>query len=208
VTRTFGALMRQRRQDRGLSLRELARLANYGKSYLFDLEHGRRQPHAEVAARLDELLGAAGELAATAEREITVQNSASGAQALRVAVAVVLKANSVLLVRRRQSVGVLSWQFPAGVVKPEDDPADIAVVETLAETGVACAVRASLGSRLHPVTAVFCHYYLCAYLAGDATNRDQAENAAVMWLERERLSEVIPTDHLFDKVRAAIGRDE
>ncbi|MEV1289040.1 helix-turn-helix transcriptional regulator [Micromonospora sp. NPDC049679] len=59
----FGDTLRRLRNDRALSLRELARQAIYGKSYLHDLETGLKQPTAETAKRLDEALQATGELA-------------------------------------------------------------------------------------------------------------------------------------------------
>jgi hypothetical protein len=87
---------------------------------------------------------------------------ASGVATLTVAVAVVVAEDDVLIVCRRDAdPSGIEWQFPAGVVKPGASAATIAVRETLAETGVHCAVRASLGSRVHPLSNVYCEYYLC-----------------------------------------------
>lgn len=58
----FAETLRRLRAERGLSLRELARRAVHGKSYLQELETGAKQPGAEVAARLDDALDAGGEL--------------------------------------------------------------------------------------------------------------------------------------------------
>jgi len=46
------------------------------------------------------------------------------------------------------------------VVKPGVPPATAAVRETLAETGVHCTVLRPLGSRIHPITGVDCHYLI------------------------------------------------
>jgi transcriptional regulator with XRE-family HTH domain len=73
----FAATLRALRSERGLSLRDLARLAIYGKSYLHDLETGRKQPTAAVAERLDEVLSAGGRL----ERMVHVSGSAPIADA-------------------------------------------------------------------------------------------------------------------------------
>jgi len=62
----FPYRLRELRQQRGLSLRELAKRVFYGKSYLHELETGDASPRVDVAARLDEVLGAAGELARVA----------------------------------------------------------------------------------------------------------------------------------------------
>lgn len=60
----FPARLRELRQQRGLSLRDLAARTHHGKSYLCDLERGRRTPSADVAKRLDDALGAEGALMA------------------------------------------------------------------------------------------------------------------------------------------------
>jgi transcriptional regulator with XRE-family HTH domain len=62
----FADLMRRLRAERGLSLRELARLTIHGKSYLHELETGSKSPTPQVAHRIDEALDAGGELVALA----------------------------------------------------------------------------------------------------------------------------------------------
>lgn len=58
----FSLRLRQLREARGMSLRDLARLTYFGKSTLSELENGRRAPSNETAARLDRALEASGEL--------------------------------------------------------------------------------------------------------------------------------------------------
>ncbi|GAB1641061.1 hypothetical protein KRMM14A1259_14840 [Krasilnikovia sp. MM14-A1259] len=55
---SFGARLRLLRQRRGLSVRDLATLSHHGKSYVHDLETGRRVPNLAVARRLDAALDA------------------------------------------------------------------------------------------------------------------------------------------------------
>ncbi len=130
------------------------------------------------------------------------------AQPLTVSVAIVTRASEVLLVCRRDDQGSgLAWQFPAGVVKPGSDPATVAVRETLAETGVHCAVTKQLGRRLHPLTGVYCNYFHCEYLAGDADNRDVVENASVMWVQRNDVTRFIPEDRIYDPVLRKLLED-
>lgn len=202
----FAAALRCRREEKGLSLRQLAALVHFGKSYLSDLEHGHRVPHSETAARLDDVLGAQGELTRLAEQAAPTPRPA--AQVLRVAIAVVLDGPSVLLVRRRDRFAGLSWQFPAGIVKPGAAPVDVAVEEVLAETGVVCAVRQRMGSRIHPVTAVHCDYLVCDYLSGEAVNRDPVENSAVVWLTRRHVLSVIPEEQLYLAVLDLMREDD
>lgn len=129
-------------------------------------------------------------------------------QVLTVAIAVVRRGIEVLLVCRREESGAGSWQFPAGVVKPQADPAAVAVAETLTETGVHCIVARYLGTRLHPVTRVDCRYYLCDHLAGEPVNGDPVENAAVTWAPSAEIHRFIPRGMIFEPVVRALEDGE
>lgn len=134
---------------------------------------------------------------------LTRPPAAVTAQALRVAIAVVVRGTDVLLVCRRGDASI-SWQFPAGVVKPGAAPEAVTVQEAHAETGVHCAVRQHLGSRLHPVTGVMADYYLCDHLTGDASNLDVIENAAVQWVPIREVPRFIPPDRIYPPVLHAL----
>lgn len=125
------------------------------------------------------------------------------AQALRVAIAVVLRGDDILLVCRRGD-GDLRWQFPAGMVKPGASPETVAVQETHGETGVHCTVREKLGERVHPVTGVVACYYLADHLAGEAANLDPLENVDVTWVPRPALTRFIPQDQIFPPILSAL----
>jgi 8-oxo-dGTP pyrophosphatase MutT (NUDIX family)/DNA-binding transcriptional regulator YiaG len=138
-------------------------------------------------------------------RPITIEAGAATGHALTVAIAVVVKASEVLIVQRRDNDGPgISWQFPAGVVKPGSSPDTVAVRETLAETGIHCRVVRNLGSRLHPLTEVHCDYLLCEYLTGEPENLDPAENVSVIWAATELLTRFIPTDRIFPPILEAL----
>jgi 8-oxo-dGTP diphosphatase len=126
------------------------------------------------------------------------------AQALRVAIAIVTREDEVLLVCRRGS-DALTWQFPAGVVKPGASPAVVAVEETHAETGIRCTVREQLGSRVHPITGVVAEYLACEYLLGEVANRDPIENAEVAWVPRSQLTRFIPEQSIFPPILEALA---
>lgn len=64
VNETFGQALRRLRGSR--SVRDVAQLAKCGKSYVSDLEHGKRHPTPQLAAALDQALAAGGELVALA----------------------------------------------------------------------------------------------------------------------------------------------
>jgi len=59
----FPATLRRLREERGLSLRDLARLAYRSKSHLHEFETGAKKPSHGVARQLDEILRAGGQLA-------------------------------------------------------------------------------------------------------------------------------------------------
>jgi 8-oxo-dGTP diphosphatase len=162
------------------------------------------EPRTEIQAALDTVYEGAPD---SVQRRFSLLARPGGgtteAQALRVAIAIVLRGDDVLLVCRRGD-GELRWQFPAGMVKPGVDPATVAVQETHGETGVHCAVREQLGERVHPVTGVVASYYLADHLAGEAANRDPLENVDVAWAPRSALTRFIPADQIFPPILNAL----
>jgi ADP-ribose pyrophosphatase YjhB (NUDIX family) len=126
-------------------------------------------------------------------------------QLLSVAIAVVVHDQDVLLVCRRDNSEGIRWGFPTEIIKPGRDPAHVAVTETLAETGVHCAVRSALGTRLHPKTCALCASFLCDHLAGTPDNRDPVENLAAMWAPTARLADFVALDALYPPILDALG---
>jgi 8-oxo-dGTP diphosphatase len=132
--------------------------------------------------------------------------AAGTAVALTVAIAVVVTDPDVLLVCRREvDPSGITWQFPAGIVKPRASASIVAVRETLAETGVHCVIRSELGSRVHPLTGVDCRYFLCDYLAGDVENRDASENVDAIWAPKQNITRFIPAERVFPPILHALG---
>jgi 8-oxo-dGTP diphosphatase len=166
---------------------------------------GDRAPRPHAQRLLDQLLAQASteEQARFLELRGATPDSSPTASGLHAALALVVKPGHVLLVRRRSDTA-LAWQFPAGVVKPEGSADDVAVNETLAETGVDCAVRRRVGSRIHPKTGVYCVYLLCDYLAGDPVNRDPVENVSVRWVPIGDLPSFIPDNMIYPPALQAI----
>jgi len=194
-----------------------AALRHTNESFAHALGIGKRtvaEWHAEPAlvprTEVQQILDTALRLASGEDRErfaklLAAREPAGGARALTVAVAVVRREDSVLLVRRRsEPSSALLWQFPAGVVKPGSDAAVVAVAETLNETGVNAKVVQDLGSRVHPATGVVCRYLLCEYLAGEARNADTLENLAVEWVPVANLARFIPLPDVFPPVLRAL----
>lgn len=163
------------------------------------------EPRTEIQAALDTVYeGASESVQRRFSRLARPGGGTAEAQALRVAIAVVLKGDDVLLVCRRGSDS-LTWQFVGGVVKPGASAAVVAVEETHSETGVRCSVREHLGSRLHPTTGVIAEYHLCDYLMGEASNRDPIENADTAWVPRSALTRFIPEQSIFPPILEALA---
>jgi transcriptional regulator with XRE-family HTH domain len=73
---TFADLLRAARDGRGWSLRTLAEAIHFSRSYVGNIEQGRKFPVRDFAERADEALGARGELLAAWERENADQEEA------------------------------------------------------------------------------------------------------------------------------------
>lgn len=162
------------------------------------------QPRPEMQQILDTAYERAGDAVRRRFGILIAPPVEAQAQALRVAIAVVRRGDEVLLVCRRGDDS-LSWQFPAGMVKPGASPAVVAVEETHAETGIRCTVREHLGSRVHPVTGVLVDYHACDYLMGEAANRDQLENVEVAWVPIGALTRFIPEDRIYPPILEALA---
>ncbi|MFG1918671.1 multiprotein-bridging factor 1 family protein [Micromonospora sp. NPDC048898] len=76
----FPTELTRRRTERDLSLRDLARLGHYSKSFLHDLESGRTRPTSDVARQLDAALEAGGALAAMVVDPPAVTTADDGAR--------------------------------------------------------------------------------------------------------------------------------
>jgi 8-oxo-dGTP pyrophosphatase MutT (NUDIX family) len=126
--------------------------------------------------------------------------SGEGSESLRVSIAILVRGECLLLVRRRESYRGLSWQFPAGVIKPGQADREVVVGETYAETGVHCQVRNKLGKRVHPITSVICEYYYCEYVSGEPNNRDPVENSTVSWVNYRKIHRLIPMYQIYEPV--------
>ena len=116
------------------------------------------------------------------EKEAPSEPSYPATEGLSAVVGIIQRGKQVLMVQRMQRIRDLSWQFPAGVVKPGIDPRDKLEREVLQETGVRCKAERFLGARVHEDTRVLCQYFHCSYLGGEASNLDPGENAQVAWV--------------------------
>lgn len=136
---------------------------------------------------------------ASGSRSASECPAAVEAQALRVAIAVVVRGDEVLLVCRRGSDS-LAWQFPAGAIEAGESPEQAAVRETLEETGLKVKAASLIGQRVHPKTGREMSYTACSVIGGEAHVADADELDAVAWVRLEEIPKYVPYG-LFEPVQ-------
>ena len=198
----FGRFFKIVRADLRLTQEQFGHLVGLAQSRVCKIENGVRLRDIESVARVASVLDTPPSLLGFAADE----RVAARGHWLVVAIAVVLTDSDVLMVRRRESdPSGIAWQFPAGIVKPGESADSVAVRETLTETGVHCAVRSPLGSRVHPVSGVECDYFLCDYLAGSVENRDVLENVDALWVPKHDVTRLVPADRIFEPIMRTLA---
>ena len=115
--------------------------------------------------------------------------------------AIVVDDGRVLVVRRRVREGDLSWQFPAGELKPGESFDAAAVRETREEVGLTVKATQLLGERVHPATGRQMIYVACETVSGTAAVVDQEELDAIAWCTQSELAVRVP-HALFPAVQA------
>lgn len=137
---------------------------------------------------------------------------------IKIAIAIVLNENNeVLLIRKRKprvlpSGDVLTWSFPGGKPKDDENGYETAIRETLEETGYSIAVTEAdkLGARTHPQdTNIFIEYWageVLEYTPTLFTAHEEIEEVA--WVPVEKMGEVIKLvifEGILDYIEAKTG---
>ena len=133
------------------------------------------------------------------ERRTAADENIHPGEGLSAAVGIVQRGNDVIMVQRRIRYRSLSWQFPAGVIKPGMNPRARVERAVAEETAVRCQVKRYLGARVHEETKVRCHYYHCIYLDGELKNLDPEENKGVAWVKADEVHNFV-TSSIFSGV--------
>lgn len=162
--------------------------------------HPTTTPRAAIQRHLDEVYATASDAERARFGEKATPEGPTAPQFFRIAMAIVTRDSHVLVVQRRDDNSGIYIGFPAGTIKPGEDPATVAVRETLAETAVMCSAKDYLGHRVHPVTGVLAEYFACCYDGGEAANLDPEENEGVMWVPIAHLGTFIPRGSIFPPV--------
>ena len=104
-------------------------------------------------------------------------------------VAVVVKGDHVLVVKRRMADGACEWWFPGGTVKFDESEQRAIAREVFEETNIRCEVLEKLGQRYHEKTKQHLDYYACQYVSGDAALREPDKFEAISWMTVDQVCE-------------------
>jgi 8-oxo-dGTP diphosphatase len=105
-----------------------------------------------------------------------------------VAIAVIVHAGRVLLVRPGDPQGSPRWQFPAAAVEPGETVAEAAVREAGQATSMELVARAVLGGQVHPGSGDRLLYVACD-LPGHIT---PAGRTGMAWSTAGELARYVP----------------
>jgi 8-oxo-dGTP diphosphatase len=109
-----------------------------------------------------------------------------------ISMAIIVDGNRVLMIRRRQREGKLSWAFPGGGIEAGETAEQAAVREVLEETALEVKAVQVLGARVHPDTQRHMTYVACEPVAGEARVEDSDELAEVAWVRLEDIPTYVP----------------
>ncbi|MFF3324939.1 NUDIX hydrolase [Streptomyces sp. NPDC002889] len=109
-----------------------------------------------------------------------------------ISMAIITSGDKVLMIRRRQREGKLSWAFPGGGIEQGETPEQAAVRETLEETALEVKAVRVLGNRIHPDTGADMTYVACEPVAGEARVEDAEELAEVAWIRLDDIPTYVP----------------
>ena len=125
---------------------------------------------------------------------------------VEVALALVFRANRVLVTRRLDGVHLGgSWEFPGGKLRNGETAEACAVRELAEETGVVARARSRRPAIdwTYPERSVRLHPVDCEWLAGEGEMREVAE---LRWVTLDELSTLVFPPANAELVRALVGR--
>ena len=109
-----------------------------------------------------------------------------------ISTAIIVDGGKVLMIRRREREGKLSWAFPGGGIEAGESPEQAAVRETAEEVGLEVKAVTVLGDRVHPQTGRHMTYVACEVVGGEAHVADAEELAEVAWVAHGDIPGLVP----------------
>lgn len=105
-----------------------------------------------------------------------------------VVIGVVQKNDKILMVKRRNSVENLTWQFVGARLRVGQESEEECIVrEVYEETNIHVKSIAKLGETIDSSSSFRRIYFHLSYLKGQPLNNDQKENVAVEWVEKNQI---------------------
>ncbi|MHA6326037.1 NUDIX domain-containing protein [Roseivivax sp. CAU 1753] len=108
-----------------------------------------------------------------------MRSASNRSEPIPAALAVVIRAGRVLLVRRRNRPDAGLWGYPGGKCEPGEPAAAAALRELTEETGLRAARATPLGVLhvIRPYAVYRLDAFVCAHATGDVQAADDAEEA-------------------------------
>jgi len=116
-----------------------------------------------------------------------------------VAVAIIVRSNRILMIKRSDRSGGVSWAFPGGKVEVGEEIDGATCREVMEEVGIDCRPRKRLGERIHPQTGRRIHYLVCRYVSGDGVSREPRKISEAKWMTPKEVTTSV-TSSLFRPV--------
>ena len=122
-----------------------------------------------------------------------------------IVIGIVIHNDKVLMVRRRNPIDNLTWQFVAGRLKVgQESEEDCIEREVMEETNITAKVNKKIGERMDGSVPYKRIYYALNYLDGKERNVDKVENSDVKWVQKHKVDSFV-TSKIDIKVREYIG---
>lgn len=109
-----------------------------------------------------------------------------------ISMAIITDGGRVLMIRRRQREGKLSWAFPGGGIEGGETAEQAAVRETAEECDLEVKAVRVIGARIHPDTGADMTYVACEVVGGEARVADAEELAEVAWVAHGQIPGLVP----------------
>lgn len=109
-------------------------------------------------------------------------------------IGVIRKNDKVLMVRRRNPIDKLTWQFVAGRLKVKQETEEECIIrEVKEETCIDVSVIRKLDDVIDSVVPYQRIYYALEYLDGEICNGDVDENSDVKWVPISKIQQFVTT---------------
>ncbi len=125
--------------------------------------------------------------------DTTKENQKKPLRLENIVIGIVKNNDQVLMVKRRDNVDNLTWQFVAGRLKYRENEETCVIREISEETNIKAKIIKKLGINEGGDINVIRHYYACEYLDGTPRNGDQFENEEVAWVSINKVRKFVTT---------------